>query len=91
MSMIMIRQVTAELVVSALGTAAMSPHHPWCRVATSGPKQPCSCHVRKAALALEALAVDAQAVPQGNNSSPAGNEASSGRQSMGPATLSGGT
>src|SRR5258706_6554751 len=64
MTTLTLQSTTAALLVAALNTAAMSPHHPWCRVATSGPKQPCSCHVEKSVRALEALAADTQeAVP----------------------------
>jgi hypothetical protein len=46
---------TLELILAALQTAAMSPHHPWCRVARSGPKMRCDCHVAASSRAVEAL------------------------------------
>lgn len=47
---------TIDLILTALQTAAMSPHHPWCRVARSGPKMRCDCHVAASSRAVEELA-----------------------------------
>lgn len=47
---------TIELVLSALQTAAISPHHPWCRMARSGPRYRCDCHVAAASRAVELIA-----------------------------------
>jgi hypothetical protein len=55
MQLITLPAKTVQLILSALQTAAMSPHHPWCHVARSGPQQRCDCHVAKSSRAVQLL------------------------------------